>query len=206
MVEVRPRWADWLGTGAYLARGRGAVRHVLESRRVPARAGNRSGSLHPSRVALGWPWRLRTSARGSFFVFLDALIVIAAYSMAEVVYFRDRAPSYYWQHLALFLATALVVQLSANRLLGLYGRMWRHAGVEEARQILLSVLCCMAVLIALHPTGKLLRIEVVPFNVVVIGGVFVNDGNGSPQVPLPPVRLAAGFEAHGAARRRDRDP
>ncbi|MGO9344214.1 MAG: polysaccharide biosynthesis protein [Acidimicrobiales bacterium] len=116
---------------------------------------------------------------GLLFVFLDAVIVIAAYSTAEVVYFRDKAPSYYWQHFALFLATALVVQLSANRLLGLYGRMWRHAGVEEARQILLSVLCSMAVLITLHPVGKLLKIGFVPFNVIVIGGVFATMGMGA---------------------------
>src|SRR5580704_2984844 len=96
------------------------------------------------------------------FVFLDALITITAYSIAEVVYFRDRAPSNYWEHFAFFLALALVVQLSANRLLGLYGRMWRHAGVEEARQILLATLCTMAVLIALHPIGRVLRVEVVP--------------------------------------------
>ena len=33
-----------------------------------------------------------------FFVFLDVLIVIAAYSIAEVVYFRDRPPANYWEH------------------------------------------------------------------------------------------------------------
>jgi FlaA1/EpsC-like NDP-sugar epimerase len=116
---------------------------------------------------------------GLLFVFLDSLIVIAAYSTAEIVYFRNRAPSYYWQHFAIFLASALVVQLTANRLLGLYGRMWRHAGVEEARQILMSVLCSMAVLIVLHPIARLFRISLVPYNVVVIGGVFAAMGMGA---------------------------
>ena len=113
-----------------------------------------------------------------FFVFLDVLIVIAAYSIAEVVYFRDRPPANYWQQFAIFLVTALVVQLSANRLLGLYGRIWRHAGIEEARQILLATLCSMAVLIALHPLGRVLRIEAVPLSVVIIGGIFVTMGMG----------------------------
>jgi FlaA1/EpsC-like NDP-sugar epimerase len=113
-----------------------------------------------------------------FFVFLDILIVIAAYSIAEVVYFRDRPPANYWQQFAIFLVTALVVQLSANRLLGLYGRIWRHAGIEEARQILLATLCSMAVLIALHPLGRVLRIEAVPLSVVIIGGIFVTMGMG----------------------------
>jgi hypothetical protein len=124
-----------------------------------------------------------------FFVFLDVLIVIAGYSIAEVVYFRDRPPANYWQQFAIFLVTALVVQLSANRLLGLYGRIWRHAGIEEARQILLATLCSMAVLIALHPLGRVLR----------------HDGNGRPQVPLAIVRLAARFAQDGAAGRGHRN-
>src|SRR3984957_20976294 len=69
------------------------------------------------------------------FVFLDVLIVIAGYSLAEVVYFRDRPPANYWQNFAIFLITGLVVQLSANKFLGLYGRMWRHAGIEEAPHV-----------------------------------------------------------------------
>ena len=102
--------------------------------------------------------------------------------------------------------TALVVQLTANRLLGLYGRMWRHAGIEEARQILLATLCTMAVLIGLHPIGRLLRIEAVPLSVVIIGGIFVTMGMGGLQVPLPSLRLAAGIASHGPACRGHRHP
>ena len=110
------------------------------------------------------PCRVRGSSRVAvaashirsvlLFVFLDALIVVAAYSCAEVFYFRDRAPAHYWSHLAVFLGVALVVQLSANKLFGLYGRMWRHAGVEEARQIVLAAVASTVVLIAIHPLGK----------------------------------------------------
>jgi len=138
-------------------------------------AGFASPQAGTSRVAVA-----ASQVRSSLlFVFLDALITIAAYSVAEIVYFRDRAPSNYWEHFALFLALALVVQLSANRLLGLYGRMWRHAGVEEARQILLATLCSMAVLIALHPVGRVLRVEIVPINVLVVGGIFLTMGMGA---------------------------
>ncbi|MFZ0667331.1 MAG: nucleoside-diphosphate sugar epimerase/dehydratase [Acidimicrobiales bacterium] len=120
--------------------------------------------------------RVRSSI---FFVILDTLIIITSYSIAEVVYFRDRAPSDYWVHFAMFLGTALILQLSANKLFGLYGRMWRHAGIEEARQILLAALSSMAVLIALHPIGRVLRVEIVPINVLVIGGIFVTIGMGA---------------------------
>ena len=34
-----------------------------------------------------------------------------------------------------FLVLALVVHLGSNSALGLYGRIWRHAGIEEARQV-----------------------------------------------------------------------
>ena len=61
--------------------------------------------------------------------------VVAGFGLAEVAYFRDRAPAHYWQHFAEFLAVAVVVTLMSNRLFGLYGRMWRHAGSEEARQL-----------------------------------------------------------------------
>ena len=167
--------ADSRGAGAHLARG--AEGHVLESRRGPTPRGGSGAAPQPgsSRVAVA-----ASHVRSVLlFVFLDALIVTAAYSVAEVVYFRDRAPSYYWQHFALFLATALVVQLSANRLLGLYGRMWRHAGVEEARQILLSVLVLHGRAHCSAPGRKVLRIEIVPFNVVVIGACFATMGMGA---------------------------
>jgi FlaA1/EpsC-like NDP-sugar epimerase len=113
------------------------------------------------------------------FVFLDALIVVAAYSCAEIFYFRDRAPAHYWSHLAVFLGVALVVQLTSNKLFGLYGRMWRHAGVEEARQILLAAVCSGVVLIAIHPLGKLLQLQLVPIHVLVVGGLFVMLGMGA---------------------------
>ena len=72
------------------------------------------------------------------FVVLDALVLVVCYSLAELVYFRDRPPAHYAGRFATFLLVALVVQLTANHVLGLYGRMWRHAGIEEARQILLA--------------------------------------------------------------------
>ena len=73
------------------------------------------------------------------FVVLDALILGASYSLAELVYVHNtHTPSGFAQQVALFLVVALAIQLTANHLFGLYGRMWRHAGIEEARQIVLS--------------------------------------------------------------------
>ena len=87
-------------------------------------------------------WVIRASRVRArvLFVLLDSIAIVAGYGLAEVINLRDRAPAHYWTHLALFLPVALMVQLVAFHVFGLYGRMWRHAGIEEARQILLSSL------------------------------------------------------------------
>jgi FlaA1/EpsC-like NDP-sugar epimerase len=112
------------------------------------------------------------------FTLLDAICVVAGYSVAQVIYFRDKAPGLYWQHLAAFLLTALVVTLVANHVFGLYGRMWRHAGVEEARQLILSAAVTVAVLAAFYPLGKRAQFERVPMTVVFVGCMFATLGMG----------------------------
>lgn len=112
------------------------------------------------------------------FTILDAMCVVAGYSVAQIIYFRDKAPGLYWQHLAAFLLVALVVTLVANHVFGLYGRMWRHAGVEEARQLILSAAVTAAVLVVLYPLGKRADFERVPLTVIFVGCMFVTMGMG----------------------------
>ena len=115
---------------------------------------------------------------GIVFVLLDSCCVIAGYGLAEVAYFRDRAPAHYWEHLAGFLLVAILVTLLSNRLFGLYGRMWRHAGADEARQLMLSMAVILCLLIAFWPVGRTLRVELVPPIVVVVGCMFSAAGMG----------------------------
>jgi FlaA1/EpsC-like NDP-sugar epimerase len=115
---------------------------------------------------------------GIVFILLDAVCVIAGYGLAEVAYFRDRAPAHYWAHIGEFLLVAVVVTITSNRLFGLYGRMWRHAGAEEARQLVLSMAVTLSVLIAFWPLGRTLRVELVPPIVVVVGCMFSAAGMG----------------------------
>ena len=112
------------------------------------------------------------------FVVLDAIAVVIGYGLAEVTYFRDRAPSGYFLPFVGFLAVAVVVTILSNRFFGLYGRMWRHAGADEARQLLLSVACTLTVLILFWPIGKALHIQLVPPIVVVVGCMFSAAGMG----------------------------
>src|SRR5580698_5008021 len=64
------------------------------------------------------------------FMVLDAVCVLAGYSAAEVFFWRNVAPTAYGWHFTLFLFIVIIVTLVCNQVYGLYGRMWRHAGLE----------------------------------------------------------------------------
>ncbi len=112
---------------------------------------------------------------GIVFVLLDAICVVAGYGLAEVAYFRHKAPVHYLQSFSVFLLVAVVVTLLSNRIFGLYGRMWRHAGADEARQLMLSTAVTLAVLLAFWPVGRLYRVQLVP---LVFGCMFAAAGMG----------------------------
>ena len=141
---------------------------------------------------------------GIVFILLDSLCVIAGYGLAEVAYFRDRAPAHYWQHFLEFLLVAIVVTIVCNRLFGLYGRMWRHAGADEARQLMLSTAVSLCVLIAFWPAGRRLRIELVPPIVVVVGCVFSAGGMGILRFHSRLFAWQRGSKRLGSAGGRDR--
>ncbi len=112
------------------------------------------------------------------FVLLDAVWVAIGYGLSEVIYFRNSPPNDYSLHLSGFLVIAVIVTIMSNRFYGLYGRMWRHAGADEARQLLLSAAATLCVLIALWPIGNSLHIVLVPPVVVIIGCMFASTGMG----------------------------
>src|SRR5664280_1200471 len=63
-----------------------------------------------------------------------------------------------------------------DSLFGLYGRMWRHAGIEEARQMILSTMAVGLILLALYPVGRIAGLEVVPPAVILLGLLFASMG------------------------------
>jgi FlaA1/EpsC-like NDP-sugar epimerase len=106
------------------------------------------------------------------FVVLDALILAASYSLALLVYARHQEPAHYAGQFGAFVLVALGLQLAANHLFGLYGRMWRHAGIEEARQMVLSSGVTLLILLALYPIGRVTKLVSLPLGVVLVGAVF----------------------------------
>jgi FlaA1/EpsC-like NDP-sugar epimerase len=112
------------------------------------------------------------------FIALDTAVVVMAFGLAEVASLRDRAPAHYWPKFLLFVAVALVIQLTANQLFGLYGRIWRHAGVEEARNITAACLLTLAVLLVLYPFGFAMHVTRVPLQVLPLGCLLTMLGIG----------------------------
>ena len=106
------------------------------------------------------------------FVLLDAACVVAAYSASEVFYWRHVAPSEYGWHFGAFVLIVVVVTLLSNRIFGLYGRIWRHAGLEEARQLVLSTLTVAVVLAIIYPVIRLAGYNLLHPSVVLVGLIF----------------------------------
>ena len=112
------------------------------------------------------------------FMVLDAACVVAGYSAAEVFYWRNVAPTAYGWHFELFVLIVIIVTLICNHIYGLYGRMWRHAGLEEARQIILSSGTVAAVLIIIYTTIQLAGYQVVHPEVLGVGLILATLGMG----------------------------
>jgi FlaA1/EpsC-like NDP-sugar epimerase len=117
----------------------------------------------------------RVRARLLFMV-LDAVCVVAAYSASEVFYWRNVAPSAYGWHFEAFVVVVVVVTLACNRIYGLYGRMWQHAGLEEARQMVFSTGTVAAILAVLSLFIRLAGFQLVHPSVVVVGLIFATAG------------------------------
>ena len=110
------------------------------------------------------------------FMVLDAVCVVAGYSAAEIFYWRNVAPTAYGWHFALFVLIVMIVTLVCNQIYGLYGRMWRHAGLEEARQIILSSGTVAVFLLVIYAVVQLAGYQVVHPEVLVIGLILATLG------------------------------
>jgi FlaA1/EpsC-like NDP-sugar epimerase len=117
----------------------------------------------------------RVRARLLFMV-LDAFCVVAAYSASEVFYWRHVAPTEYGWHFEAFVVFVVVVTLACNRIYGLYGRMWQHAGLEEARQMVLSTATVGAVLAVSSLLIHLAGYQLVHPSVLAVGLIFATAG------------------------------
>lgn len=110
------------------------------------------------------------------FMLLDALCVVAAYSASEVFYWRHVAPTAYGWHFTVFVLFVVVLTLASNRAWGLYGRMWQHAGLEEARQMIFSATTIALVLAVVYPMVRIAGYSLMHPEVVIFGLIFATAG------------------------------
>ncbi len=136
--------------------------------------------------------RAATKVRGDLtLVVLDAFMVVVAYIGLLMLRFDGSVPPRYWGRFLVFLPVALLVQLGANWLWGTYGSMWRHAGVDEARRLLLANGTSAIVLLSLFAWQGDPR---VPLTVIVVGPLVCTILMGAPR-----------FQSRLMAFRRARD-
>ena len=106
--------------------------------------------------------------------------MLVGFGIAEITYFRNQALSEYAHRFLGFALVAVAVILLSNHIFGLYSRMWRHAGAQEARQLMYSAAVSVTALMAFDlPFRVAVKDPVVPLSVVVIGTIFAYLGMGT---------------------------
>ena len=83
--------------------------------------------------------RARTAAKlrsDGILMVLDLIVASAAYAGAFALALGGGIAADHWQSFAVFVGPALAVTVVSNWLWGLYGRVWQHASVVEARRML----------------------------------------------------------------------
>jgi FlaA1/EpsC-like NDP-sugar epimerase len=101
------------------------------------------------------------------FLCLDLGVLGAAYGVFLLLRFDGSIPQQSWWRFEHFVPVALALHILIQWACGLYGRIWEHAGVQEARRI---VLACAAGLVAVIPLSQMSALRI-PLSVAVLGCV-----------------------------------
>jgi len=99
---------------------------------------------------------------------LDAALVALAYFAVLLLRFDGAVPAEFRQGFLVFLPLAVTVHLLVNAASGLYGQLWLHASVHEARRVLVAGVTAGVILSAV----LLPKERIVPASVVVLGAVL----------------------------------
>ena len=147
-------------------------------------------SINPEgETTIGWSHYVYPESK-----LLDAICVIAGYGLAEIINFRDRAPSSYWGYFLPFVVIALIVTLIVSRLLGLYGQRPHDSWADKANRLAISGTIVLSVLVTVNLMGRWLPFERVPIPVVIAGCVLATFGMGLVRMSF---RLLAGLLEQG---------
>jgi FlaA1/EpsC-like NDP-sugar epimerase len=97
---------------------------------------------------------------------LDAVLIVAALGGVLTLRYDGAVPETAWARFQTVAPVALGVTVVVNWLWGLYGQIWRHASVQEARRIALAGATVMATLTTAMAVGP----RLLPLSVVILGG------------------------------------
>jgi FlaA1/EpsC-like NDP-sugar epimerase len=96
---------------------------------------------------------------------LDVCLVFGAYLGPLVLRFNGAVPDGYWRNFWTFIPLAAGIHLVSNLIFGLYGHMWRYAGVEEARRVGLAGIAAGTLVVGIDALAMPLR----PLPLIVVG-------------------------------------
>ncbi|MGH3921418.1 MAG: polysaccharide biosynthesis protein [Pseudonocardiaceae bacterium] len=133
----------------------------------------RRDSGRPEQPTSAWQLRLALAATrvrcGLPLLVLDAVLVSFAYLIVLLARFIDGVePASYWAGFRRFLPIALAAHLCAHAAWGLYGQMWRHASVKEARRVVLASATAGALGVVWLSSDR----RIVPASVLLLGPVI----------------------------------
>ncbi len=69
---------------------------------------------------------------------VDAMLVVGSYLSLLAVRFSGDVPAGYSEGMFESLPIVVAIQLASNWAWGVYGHIWRHASVAEARRVVLA--------------------------------------------------------------------
>ncbi|HEX6423567.1 MAG TPA: nucleoside-diphosphate sugar epimerase/dehydratase [Acidimicrobiales bacterium] len=96
---------------------------------------------------------------------VDVMLVAGSFLVLLAVRFDGEIPGEYQSRLLAFLPVIILVHLGSNLAWGLYGQLWRHASVAEARRIVFAGATAGAVIFLVNPV----RAFPVPRSVALLG-------------------------------------
>ena len=114
-------------------------------------------------------------ARGDWsLVVLDLAVVIGCLATLLLARHGGNVPPRYWHGYLMFAPVVGVVFLSAHHFAGLYGRLWRYAGIDEARRLLCAGLASSAVVgfldvVLLYPVAQSVAVGSVLLATAIVG-------------------------------------
>lgn len=126
------------------------------------KAGETSAGVRRVRLLLASRLRI-----GVPLVLLDAMLVAGSYVSLLAIRFDGRIPDGYSNGMFRCLPIVIGVHVLANLLWGLYGQIWRHASIAEARRIVLAGVAAGVVIFPVDP----LDVFDVPRSVAVLAAV-----------------------------------